>query len=655
MPTLVNIIPITNLPPNTNQVFSYLSSQNLKLGQEVIIPFSGKNIAGIVDLTPANIKQFHFKPKNILKIIENSLLTKKQIELAKFVADYYHTSLGQVLRIMLPKKILPRKKEKILNTKLSPIVKLTPEQNKIYNNIKTSKQNTFLIHGVTGSGKTEIYLHLIKDQIEKNKQSIVLIPEIALTSQTIMRFTKHFKAEEIAILNSRLSEGEKYIQWLKIKQNVAKIIIGPRSAIFAPIQNLGIIIIDEEHDSSFKQYDQKPRYHTITVAKKLADLYQAKLVLGSATPDIISYYNTEQQKCSLQTLPSRYTSNQQMPKIKIIDMREEFKKRNYSIFSLDLQDELEKIIKNNRQAILFINRRGASTFVMCRDCGYVLKCKNCDVPMAYHAFSRTNFLFCHHCGHKTQNLTLCPNCQSHAIKYFGAGTQKVESELQKLYKYVKIFRMDSDTTKSKNAHSQIYHDFRLKKANILIGTQMITKGWDLPEIDLIGVIASDIGLNLPDYRSSEKTFQLLTQVAGRTGRGHFNPGKVIFQTYNPDNFVIKTAAKHDYKTFYLNEIKTRQKLNYPPFCKLVKLIYKHENPVKSKKQADLLTNKLNQLLTFDFQPLTLLGPSPSFYSRIRNKYIWQIILKIKPNTNIKPILKIIPSDWIIDIDPESLL
>lgn len=648
---LFNIIPSIKLPPDKNQVYSYFSTKNIPLGQVVEIPFRGKKIKGIVySLNNKSIQELDFKPKEIIKQVENICLTSKQIELAKWISEYYHTSIASVIKLMLPQLVNQRTKDKDTKLATIPYPKLTKQQQKIYEKINSTKNfRVFLIHGVTGSGKTEIYLKLIEQQIKLDKQSIVLVPEISLTPQTINRFSQHFNQDQIAILHSKLSAGEKFTQWKKIKSNQAKIIIGPRSAIFAPIQNLGIIIIDEEHDSSYKQYDQNPRYHARHAAIKLASLYNANVVIGSATPSIESYYMAEQNTYSLLKLPARFTANSVMPKVEVVDMREEFKKKNFSIFSESLQKELEIVIKNNRQALLYINRRGVATFVNCRDCGYAATCKNCDVPLTFHLYKQN--LSCHYCGFTAPTPISCPKCHSSAIKYFGTGTEKVEQELQKLYKYVKIFRMDSDTTRTKNSHAQIYNDFRLKKANILIGTQMIAKGWDLEGVDLVGVISSDVGLNLPDYRTQEKTFQLLTQIAGRTGRGT-TPGKVIFQTYSPESFVIKTAARHDFVSFYKNEIKTRQELEYPPFTRLIKLIYKNSDPDQAQHEAQKLFQKLS---ISNFKLATLLGPAPSFFQKIQGRYIWQIIIKLK-DSNIKDnILKQVPNDWIIDVDPESLL
>lgn len=654
---LYNIIPSIKLPANKNQVFSYFSKQQIQPGQIVEIPFRGKKINGLVfSLNNQSIQGLRFKPKDIIRQIENFNLTSKQIKLAIWISEYYHTSIAYVIKLMLPKIVKQRIKEKPTELQSIPYPKLTKEQQLVFEKINNHKgHKTFLIHGVTGSGKTEIYLKLIQEQINQNKQSIVLVPEISLTPQTIRRFSQHFSQDKIAILHSRLSTGEKFTQWQKIHSNQAKIIIGPRSAAFAPVQDIGLIIIDEEHDSSFKQYDQNPRYHAISIAIKLAQLSNAKVVLGSATPSVESYFKAEQKIYTLLELPDRFTANSIMPKVEIVDMREEFKKKNFSIFSEKLQKELDIIIKNNRQALLYINRRGLATFVNCRDCGYIAKCKNCDIPLTFHLYHQNN-LRCHYCNYTTQTPITCPKCKSSAIKYFGTGTEKVEQELQKMYKYVKIFRMDSDTTKTKHSHAQIYNDFRLKKANILIGTQMITKGWDLPAIDLIGVISSDVGLNLPDFKTQEKTFQLLTQIAGRTGRGT-SPGKVIFQTYNPENFVVRTAAKHDFVSFYKNEIKTRQELDYPPFVKLIKLIYKNPDPDKAQYEA----NKLYKIITSKFPTSDLrfltfvLGPAPSFFAKIQGRYIWQIIIKLKNFKYKDQLLKQIPNDWIIDINPDSLL
>jgi primosomal protein N' (replication factor Y) len=612
------------------------------------------------------------KIKPITKIIENVQLTHQQIELAKKIADYYHTSLGLVLRLMIPPVLKrPQAEEGAKRMKVEKNnIKLTAEQKKIIEDIKKSKTTTHLLYGITGSGKTEIYLQLIKDAIKQNQQSIVLVPEISLTPQAIERYSVRFGQDKVVVVHSNLSNSEKFLAWQKIKNNEAKIIIGPRSAIFSPVKNLAYIILDEEHDPSYKQYDQNPRYHAKKVAIDLAEIFNAKVILGSATPSVDSYYLTT--KDSPLTFPPcrggyglhrliKRISGDEMPRVEIVDMRDEFKKGNFSVFSDVLQEKIKQNLNQEKQIILYLNRRGAATFVSCRDCGFVEKCPNCDMPLTYH-LNNSN-LICHHCGFNKTISLQCPNCQSTAFKYFGAGTQKVEAELTKLFPIAKILRMDRDTTQTRESHQKLYQQFKNHQYDILIGTQMITKGWDLPNIGLVGIISADTALNLPDFRASERTFQLITQVAGRTGRGE-EVGEVILQTYSPNNFVIQAAAKHDFEKFYQEEIASRENLGYPPFTRLIKLFFRHPKQKTAEEAANNLFNKLlnrsgkmRNLTRKDTESaIELLGPSPAFIPRIRNNFIYQIIIKIKKTKiNINKLLNDVPNNWIIDIDPESLL
>ena len=441
----------------------------------------------------------------------------------------------------------------------------------IFNDIKTKRYSKNLIFGITGSGKTEIYLQLISRVVENGKTAIVLVPEISLTPQMMDRFLSRF-GDNIAILHSKLSIGERYDQWQKIKKGEVKIVIGARSAIFAPIQNLGIIIIDEEHDSSYKS-DTTPRYNAKDLAKYISEKNCCPLVLGSATPSIETFYEAQQgKKCNLFVLSKR-ANNALLPKIELIDLRDELASGNKSMISFKLQGEIVKNLEEKKQTILFLNRRGYSTFLLCRDCGYVFKCKNCNISLTYHKFE--NKLKCHYCGNEQLVPNNCPECGGNKVKYFGTGTQKLEEEIHKLYPEATTIRMDIDTVSKKNSHEQILNKFKNENIDILIGTQMIVKGHHFPNVTLVGVIAADGILNMEDYRAPEKTFQTIVQVAGRSGREQ--PGRVIIQTYNPDHYAIIHSQAQDYQGFYKTEIHLRKILKYPPFCDIILIRFQGTN------------------------------------------------------------------------------
>lgn len=503
-------------------------------------------------------------------------------------------------------------------------LKLTEEQQNAYNkvalDITTNSYEQFLLYGVTGSGKTEVYLQLIGKALEQNKTAIVLVPEISLTPQMIDRFIARFNKDEIAVLHSKLSIGERYDEWNKIKEGKAKIIIGARSAIFAPTENIGIIIIDEEHDSSYKS-EAIPKYDAKEIAKKIAKENNCPLVLGSATPDLVTYYKTQQGKITLLELTKR-ANNSKLPEVEIVDLKMELANGNRSMLSVKLHDEIEQNLKEKRQTILFLNRRGFSTFIMCRECGYTVKCKNCNISMTYH--KTENKLKCHYCGYEENVVTICPECHSDKIRYFGTGTQKLEQEINKIFPEASTIRMDIDTVTKKNSHEEILNKFKDENIDILIGTQMVVKGHHFPNVTLVGVIAADSSLNIDDYRANERTFQILTQVAGRAGREQLD-GKVVIQTYNPDNFSIICAQKQDYEMFYNTEIALREQLKYPPFCDIILIGF---NSLSEKEIIDASTKIYKYLKTnLNGQEFNVLKPMPSPIDKIQNRYRWRIIIK----------------------------
>ncbi len=504
-------------------------------------------------------------------------------------------------------------------------LKLTEEQQKAFNIIDKSKFDEFLIYGVTGSGKTEIYLQLIQSVINKGKTAIVLVPEISLTPQMVDRFLARF-GDCIAVLHSKLSIGERNEQWKNLKEDKYKILIGARSAIFAPIKNLGIIIIDEEHDSSYKS-DMSPKYNAKEIAKYIAKKNDIPLVLGSATPEITTYSKSK----NIIELTKR-ANNSNLPTIEIVDLRKELANGNRSIISQKLHDEIEENLRNKKQTILFLNRRGFSTFVMCRDCGYTLKCKRCNISLTYHSYE--NELKCHYCGYTMKNITVCPSCKSKNIRHFGSGTQKLEEIIQKEFPTCSTIRMDIDTVTKKNSHEDILNKFKNENIDILIGTQMVVKGHHFPNVTLVGVIAADSSLNMGDFRANEKTFDLLVQVAGRAGRENL-PGKVIIQTYSPENFCIQCSKNQDYKEFYKTEIELRKQLKYPPFCDIILFGISSFNKEEIQKASEKLYAILKK---YSEDKLQVMPPLPAPIDKIKNRYRWRIVTKCKLSNSVIKII-----------------
>ncbi len=518
---------------------------------------------------------------------------------------------------------------------------------------KSHATSVFLLHGVTGSGKTEIYLRALAQAISLGKKAIVLVPEIALTPQTINRFASRFP-NRVAVLHSKLSPGEQFDEWQRIKNGEFDVAIGSRGALFAPQPDLGLIIIDEEHEWTYKQEEKQPRYLARDVAIKLAELTNSVVILGSATPDVTSYYRAQRGEFQLLELSERISSGEPspLPKVEVVDLRRELKEGNRSIFSRSLAKAIADALNMREQVILFLNRRGTATFVQCRDCGFVMRCKRCDVALTYHAIE--DELVCHHCNYRAKPPEMCPNCQSRRIKFLGIGTQKVEEEVAKMFPEARLLRWDRDVTKGKNAHEKIMNRFLAHEADILIGTQMIAKGLDMPLVTLVGVINADIGLHLPDFHSSERTFQILAQVAGRAGRGKMG-GKVIVQSYTPEHYAIAAAAKHDYARFYEQEIAFRRQQGDPPFSRLARLVYIHTNAARCQKEAERIYRLLEQERDTQGLPnVTLIGPSPAFTQRVRGRFRYQIIIR---SPDPLPLLYklTLPQGWSIDIDPVSLI
>ncbi len=505
-----------------------------------------------------------------------------------------------------------------------------------------------LLHGVTGSGKTEVYLQALAAIIAQGKRGIMLVPEIALTAQAILRFVGRFP-DRVAIIHSALTPGERYDEWRRIRSGKVDVVIGSRSALFSPLPDPGIIILDEEHEPAYKQNQPKPTYHARDAAIFLGQLLHIPVVLGSATPSVESFFHAERGEYQLVELHNRIGAD--LPPVEVIDLRDELHAGNTSIFSRRLQSELEQVLNKGQQAILYLNRRGAASCILCRECGFVAMCDHCDIPLTYHSTER--ILLCHYCNGQNRILHFCPQCNSPSIRYFGLGTEKVEDTIARHFPSARLLRWDRDTAKHRRTHEQLLDRFANREADILVGTQMIAKGLDLPGVTLVGVISADIALMLPDFSASERAFTLLTQVAGRAGRGEL-AGKVIIQTFNPQHFCIDAASRHDYHEFYAAEIEARRRYGYPPFRQFVKFTYSHENRRRAQNEALLLRETLDQLIDrLGLEQTDIVGPAPAVMERIRGKYRWQMIAR---GPDLHPLLRVIDTPgWEVDIDPVSTM
>ncbi len=560
---------------------------------------------------------------------------------------------------------------------------LTHDQKRVWDRIGASLQASdnekrsapFLLHGVTGSGKTEIYLRAVKETIAMGKRAIILVPEISLTPQTVNRFLSRFPGR-VGVVHSQLSEGERYDTWRRVRKGELSVIVGPRSALFMPLEDLGLIVVDECHHESYDQSDRSPYYRGVKTAVAFARLSDAVIILGSATPQVTQYYQAISGNWSYLELPKRILAHREaiarhaerlgidlpilpgegltadlgLPEVSIVDMRKELKAGNRSIFSRELHSAVERVLKTGQQAILFLNRLGSATYVFCRSCGHVIKCPRDDKPLTYHR-SRDGLL-CHTCGYQRKIPKKCPVCGSKQIKQLGMGTERVEKLVNEAFPGVRTLRWDTETTRKKGAHERILSHFSSHNADILIGTQMLAKGLDLPLVTLVGVILAEVGLNLPDYHAPERTFQVLTQVAGRAGRSPLG-GKVVLQTYEPDNYAIRAAARHDFAGFYSQEMAFRRDLGYPPFKRLVRLEYRHYDPEKAQNAALELADHIKTWIAKEDGRTSIIGPAPCFFQRLYGKYRWQIVLRGDDPAGLLRDRKL--PDWIVEVDPSSLL
>ncbi len=696
---IIEIVPLTKIPLTSHQSFSYLSDVKISTGTLVSIPLFHRSVEGIALGTRRDFERLgniypHTKIKKSIgdnkgnnkinnysfgvgvnlkkveKIIVENFLSDNQIELAKFISDYYISPLGVVMKNFVPKRAKARNmKHETCNMKQKEII-LTPEQKNAIKIIIQKKDwkleignRKFLLYGPAGSGKTEVYIHSILELRKQNKnyQFLIIIPEKTLTPQAMERYGAYFKPEEIGALSSNISKGQLYDTWQKIKSGEIKIIIGTRMAVFAPFKKLGLIVIDEEQDMSFKQWDMNPRYDARIVAEKLTEIHKAKIVRGSATPSVESYHRAINKDLKLLELPrlnleveskknNMLSTSYFLPTTSIVDMKKERWTRNYTCISRKLKSEIEYALKNKQQSILFINRQGMSSFSICEACKAVLKCPKCERALVY---EKGGFYKCNHCNYKTSIFPKCVKCGGISFKNVGLGTQKVEKEILSLFPSAKIIVADTASSKELNFHEKIYDAFSKGEADILIGTQMISKGWDLPCVSLIGIIDADNLLSFPDFSAEEKAFQIISQLAGRVNRPSARfPGEIVIQTYQPENKIIQLAGENNFQSFFERIIEERKALNFPPYGKIIKLIFQDYSFEKVEKESQEVFEILKNI-----KELKISEPHTPLLSKIRGRFRKQMIIKFQNKIPIKLEKEIrkLKSGWIIDRDPVSIL
>jgi primosomal protein N' (replication factor Y) len=645
-------------------VYDYLVPPELQdemvLGQRVVVPFGRRRVFGmVVEL----VQESRLEQLRAVERIRDSepLLLPAQISLAHWISDHYLTPLPEVIRAMVPpamrggradarpvrRRSRPESRE-VEMAQGAPELNLSPEQMAAFvpieEAVRWSRFQEFLLFGVTGSGKTELYLAAIRAAQERGRGAIVLIPEISLTPQTVARFARHH-GSRVAVLHSGLTPGQRGSEWRRVRSGQVQVVVGSRSAVFAPMPNCGVIIVDEEDSTSYKQYDRVPRYHAVEVARRLARILSVPVVMGSATPRLETYHLAQTRDSPrLLRLSQRY-NRRPLPPVRVVDLREELAWGNRSPLSRDLVSAVDGALAHGGQVILFLNRRGTSSVVLCRSCGEALGCPDCSVSLTLHLPGR--LCRCHYCGHVEELPDGCPNCGSPLLRALGAGTERVEAEAAQRWPGARILRMDRDTVGHRDAHREIYDAFAERRADILIGTQMVAKGWDLPGVRLVGIVNADIALHFPDFRASERTFSLLTQVAGRAGRGD-EPAEVILQTYSPEHPAVLRAVEHDYEGFAREEVEVRRRLGYPPFTRL--LVVTRSDPREEVARQDCEREGARLREALRGKGVEVLGPSPAFISRLRSLHRWQLTLK---GTRMEDVAELLPSGkgWALDVDP----
>lgn len=670
---IIDVVPLTRIPLTRNQSFSYLYDKELPAGTLVSVSLFKRKVEGVVLRSRNDFKRLgNIELKKVEKVIEENFLTEKQLKLAQFISDYYIAPLGIVLKNFVPKRAKARSRSSYLVSGIlykKKNIKLTLEQQKavgLITNTRYKILNTkYLLHGPAGSGKTEVYIHSIIKLREKypEAQFLILIPEKTLTPQAIERYGEYFDQKETVVLSSNLSKGQFYSNWLKIRTGEAKIIIGTRMAVFAPFKKLGLVVIDEEQDMSYKQWDMNPRYDARTAAENLAETFRCPIVRGSATPSVESYCRTVKEDLRLIKLPAlniRASSifhlvsseEKNIPSTILVDMKKERWAKNFNCISKKLKGEISYALKNKLQSVLLINRQGMSNFSICDNCKTVLRCPKCERALIY---DNQGYYRCVHCSHKTSITPKCSECGGLAFKNIGLGTQKVEREINNLFPGARVARIDSQAIRAKNYQEKIYADFSARKIDVLIGTQMISKGWDFPDVGLVGIIDLDNMLGVPDFATAEKAFQTVSQVAGRTNRpGARFPGTIVVQSFNPENRMVKTIAERNFEAFYQQEIKERELLKLPPFQKIIKLTFQDYN----KKKVENITEEVYNILKERAGKISIYPPQEAYIPNVRGRFRRQIILKTGEKrwpTEAKNAILSLPSGWIVDVDPISIV
>jgi primosomal protein N' (replication factor Y) len=631
-----------------NDTFTYKSKDDLEIGKIVLIEVGKKKLIGIIIKKTSKPK---YETKEISEIIEENPLPKQLVSLALWISQYYCTPLAKVLQTILPvgiqKNRRPKTEKNNITKRERTNIVFNEEQYDTLDIISKSNPGTFLLQGITGSGKTEIYIELAKRAFNEGKSSIILVPEIALTPQIISEFSNHFS--ELLATHSKMSESSRHVVWqIALNSQSPKIVIGPRSALFTPLKNIGIIIIDEAHEPSYKQ-EQTPKYSALRAATILGRLHDSKVIFGSATPNIIDRFLAEQSKNPILKLTKIARKNSLVPSIELVDMTKRENFNSHRFLSKQLIEQITKTLEIGKQVLIFHNRRGSTSTTLCKNCGWTAMCPKCSIPLTLH--SDNHKLLCHICNFDMDVPTSCPECKNADIIHKGIGTKLVESELHKLFPKAEIARFDADNSDDETINKR-YDDLYNGRIDIAIGTQIVAKGLDLPHLRTVGIIQADSGLAIPDFNSNERVFQLLSQVIGRVGRNEHKTN-VIVQSYQPNHPSIVNGIKQDYESFYLDTINERQKKSFPPFVYLLKLTCVYKTESAAIKNARILAKELNTKIKKEVQ---ILGPTPAFYERQNGNYRWQIILKSPKREYLTDILKLVPANhWHCELDPTSLL